>query len=44
MTPGTAAAFLKWVAGLDASGNVVACVAPETAEDGTSSLSGCRYR
>lgn len=42
LTPGTAAALLKWVAGLDASGNVVACLAPQTAKDGISFLSDCR--
>ena len=41
-TPGTAPS-LKWVAGLDASGNVVACLAPQTiAKDGVSALSDCR--
>ncbi len=34
--------FPKWVAALDASGNVVACLAPRTAKDGISSLSDCR--
>jgi hypothetical protein len=34
--------FLKWVAGLDANGNVVACLAPLTAKDGISLLSDCR--
>jgi hypothetical protein len=43
LTPGTAGAFLKWVAGLDASGTVVACLAPQTfAKVGVSSLSDCR--
>jgi hypothetical protein len=45
LTPGTAdefAEFLKWVAGLDASGTVVACSAPRTTDDGSSSLSDCR--
>jgi hypothetical protein len=42
LTPGSAAAFLRWVAGLDASGSVVACLAPHTAEDGISSLADCR--
>lgn len=42
LTPGTAAAFLRWVAGLDPSGNVVACLAPKTAQDGISSVSACR--
>ncbi|MEJ7791160.1 MAG: hypothetical protein WKF65_04220 [Gaiellaceae bacterium] len=34
--------FPSWVAGLDASGSVVACSAPRTAKDGISSLSDCR--
>jgi hypothetical protein len=45
LPPGTAAEFaefLKWVAGLDANGTVVACSAPRTADDGSSSLSDCR--
>jgi hypothetical protein len=42
LTPRTAATFLRWVAGLDASGNVVACLAPKTAKDGISSVSACR--
>ena len=42
LTPGTFPAFLRSVAGLDASGNVVACLAPQTAKDGISSLSDCR--
>lgn len=43
MTPGNVArVFPSWVAGLDASGDVVACVAPRTAKDGISSLSDCR--
>jgi hypothetical protein len=42
LTPRTAAASLRWVAGLDASGNVVACLAPKTAKDGISSVSACR--
>jgi hypothetical protein len=33
--------FLKSIAGLDATGTVVACLAPRTAADGTSSLSDC---
>ena len=41
-TPRPFATFLKWVAGLDAKGNVVACLAPMTAEDGISPLSDCR--
>jgi hypothetical protein len=35
-------AFLKSVAGLDANGNVIACLAPLTATDGISPLSDCR--
>jgi hypothetical protein len=43
LTPGTAGAFPKWVAGFDASGNVVACLAPQSlAKNGVSSLSDCR--
>ena len=42
LTPGTFHAFLRSVAGLDASGNVVACLAPQTAKDGISSLPDCR--
>ena len=42
LTPETAAGFLTWVAGLDRDGNVVACSAPRTADDGNSSLSDCR--
>jgi hypothetical protein len=34
--------WLKSVAGLDAEGNVIACLAPLTATDGTSPLSDCR--
>jgi hypothetical protein len=41
-TPTTFVTFLKWVAGLDANGNVVACLAPLTAKDGISALSDCR--
>jgi hypothetical protein len=41
-TPTTFPTFLKWVAGLDANGNVVACLAPLTAKDGISPLSDCR--
>ena len=41
-TPRPFATFLKWVAGLDANGNMVACLAPLTAKDGISSLSDCR--
>jgi hypothetical protein len=36
------AMFLKWVAGFDANGNMVACLAPPTARNGVSSLSDCR--
>ena len=42
LPPGTAAEFLRWVAGLDANGTVVACSAPRTADDGSSPLSDCR--
>jgi hypothetical protein len=42
LIPETAAGFLTWVAGLDRDGNVVACSAPRTADDGSSSLSDCR--
>ena len=38
-TPST---FPKWVAGLDTSGNVVACLAPLTAKEESSPLSDCR--
>lgn len=41
-TPRRSGPFVKWVAGLDAKGNVVACLAPPTAKDGISSLSDCR--
>ncbi len=34
--------FPTWVAGLDASGNVVACLAPRIAKNGISALSDCR--
>ena len=34
--------FPSWIAGLDASGNVVACLAPRTAKNGISALSDCR--
>ena len=34
--------FPRWVAGLDANGNVVACLAPRTAKDGISAASDCR--
>jgi hypothetical protein len=33
--------FVKWIAGLDSNGKVVACLAPSTAENGISSLSDC---
>ncbi len=33
---------LTWVAGLDASGRIVACLDPSTATDGISPLSACR--
>jgi len=43
MTPeNVARVFPRWLAGLDAGGNVVACLAPRTARDGISSLSDCR--
>jgi hypothetical protein len=32
----------QWVAGLDASGKIVACLVPKTATDGISPLSACR--
>ena len=32
---------IKWIAGLDADGRVVACLAPATAHDGISPLSAC---
>ena len=41
-TPTTFPTFLKSVAGLDANGNVVACLTPLTAKDGISPLSDCR--
>lgn len=41
-TPRTLPTFLKWVAGFDANGNVVACLAPLTAKDGISPLADCR--
>ena len=41
-TPGTAAAFPAWVAGLDANGNVVACLAPRAELEGVSARSDCR--
>jgi hypothetical protein len=33
--------FVKWIAGLDSNGKVVACLAPSTAENGISPLSDC---
>lgn len=44
MTPDNATSVFppSWVAGLDASGNVVACLAPRTAKNGISALSDCR--
>jgi hypothetical protein len=41
-TPRTFLAFLKSVAGLDANGEVVACLAPHTAKAGISDLADCR--
>ena len=41
-TPSTFGTLLESVAGLDADGNVVACLAPATAKDGISPLSDCR--
>jgi len=41
-TPRTFSTFLKSVAGLDANGEVVACLAPHSARDGLSPLSDCR--
>jgi hypothetical protein len=41
-TPGTFLTSLKSVAGLDADGEVVACLAPLTAKDGISDLADCR--
>jgi hypothetical protein len=32
----------EWLAGLDAQGDVVACLVPRTAKDGVSALSDCR--
>lgn len=40
-TPPFHAAPLQWIAGLDQSGHVVACLAPATATNGTSPLSAC---
>jgi hypothetical protein len=42
LTHASSPALLNSVAGLDASGNVVACLVPRTAKDGISSLSDCR--
>ncbi len=43
MTPNkVTSVFPSWVAGLDAGGNVVACLAPLTAKNGISGLSDCR--
>ncbi|MCP9487949.1 MAG: hypothetical protein MSC30_19090 [Gaiellaceae bacterium MAG52_C11] len=43
MTPdNVTSVFPSWVAGLDATGNVVACLAPRTAKNGISALSDCR--
>ena len=43
MTPdNVSSVFPSWIAGLDATGNVVACLAPRTAKDGISALSDCR--
>jgi hypothetical protein len=41
-TPRTFLTFLKSVAGLDANGEVVACLAPHTAKAGISDLADCR--
>jgi hypothetical protein len=41
-TPRTFLTFLKSVAGLDANGEVVACLAPQTAKAGISDLADCR--
>ena len=41
-TPATFVTFVKSVAGLDANGNVVACLAPLAAKNGISPLSDCR--
>jgi hypothetical protein len=40
--PLSPAGFLKSIAGLDATGTVVACLEPRTGKDGSSSLSECR--
>jgi hypothetical protein len=41
-SPHTFLTFLKSVAGLDANGEVVACLAPQTAKAGISDLADCR--
>jgi hypothetical protein len=41
-TPRTFVTFLTWVAGLDADGKVVACLAPLEAKEGISPLADCR--
>lgn len=41
LTPETFSTFLKWIAGVDAKGDVVACLAPRTATNGISHLSDC---
>lgn len=40
--PGSLMTFVKSVAGLDANGTVIACLAPPTARNGVSPLSACR--
>jgi hypothetical protein len=40
-TPPFGAMPVKWIAGLDDNGRVVACLAPATARDGVSPLSAC---
>jgi hypothetical protein len=42
LQPARFRAVLKWIAGLDKDGDVVACLAPMTAKDGISPLSDCR--
>jgi hypothetical protein len=42
LRPARFPAVLKWIAGLDKDGDVVACLAPMTAKDGISPLSDCR--
>jgi hypothetical protein len=42
MRLGRSGGFPEWIAGLDSNGNVVTCLAPETAMDGVSPLSDCR--